>query len=589
MSTDESAADGAASPGPTASGGSTKSLPRTRTQGPTASLPAPRWSEESLQAVRRRRAVGALAVVVIALVNLTDVLLPRTRHELHQINATVGLRTSLAAQSLLALLGCIALLLARGVRSGNRSAWVGAIFIGVVSALSQYFRDATFIPALICVAAVALMLVDSRSYRVPSSLHVKKFAFPTVLVALVVLSAGLAEDIQGFPSLTAEGWAALLLRSVLFLPTGIRPEHRLAQDYLEALRVVGALFWVLIALALIGFGRPRRGDRERREHSVRHVRSHGRHSSAPLAALPTNDQIWIDDSTVVGGRFVMGSFVAVGGPIADHGDETSALDTFLSAAERWGVVPAVVDAAEETARAAEGLGLRSLKIGEEAFIDVEGFSLAGKQRANVRHSAKRAERDGVTVIHYTAEARRESLDQDLHRISSAWLAQKHGPELGFTLGTLDLDLIEDQEVFVAVDATATAVAFINWMPYDDSRAAVLDLMRRGEGAPPGVMELLISTSISRLGELGYRTVSLGGVPLASTTEREGKLQKAMEWIYDNGGSVYEAKSLFAFKRKFDPRWEPMYLIYPSPADLPRVTAAVGRAFLPSFKFWQRTK
>jgi lysylphosphatidylglycerol synthetase-like protein (DUF2156 family) len=60
----------------------------------------------------------------------------------------------------------------------------------------------------------------------------------------------------------------------------------------------------------------------------------------------------------------------------------------------------------------------------------------------------------------------------------------------------------------------------------------------------------------------------------------GPLDRALGWAFERGGAVYEAKGLFAFKRKFDPRWEPMFLLYPTGTDLPRIAAAVGRAFLP---------
>lgn len=546
-----------------------------------------RWSHGSLKVVRRRRAIGAIAVVAIAVVNLVGAVLPRTTLELDQINSAVGLRAAFAARSGLALLGCVALVLARGVRSGNRSAWVLAIVVGMLSVVSQVLRDATIMSAAICVLAVVVLLVDWSSYRVPASLKVRRMVIPAGLAAITVATVGLVEDLNGLPELSPSGWASLVTRGVLFLPTGVQPTTAAATAYLDSLRIVGALIWISLIAAFLGFARPGRSNSRRRAESLQILNDHGKHSSVPLAALPGNDLLQIDDSTVVGGRLVLGSFVAIGGPISDK-DEFQAMSSFVDACERWGVVPAVVDAATPTAQAADQLGLTTLKIGEEAFIDLADFSLAGKRRSNVRHSASRAERDGVSIVHYTSETRTDSIDSELRQISDAWLANKHGPELGFTLGSLDLDRIDDEEVFVALGASGSAIAFVTWLPYDRSTGAVLDLMRRSDSVPPGIMELLISRSFVELRELDYSTASLGGVPLASTSERQGKLEHAMAWMYDHGGSVYEAKSLFAFKRKFDPRWEPMYLVYPSGAGLPRLMTAIGRAFLPRLNFWQRS-
>src|SRR5581483_6960522 len=131
------------------------------------------------------------------------------------------------------------------------------------------------------------------------------------------------------------------------------------------------------------------------------------------------------------------------------------------------------------------------------------------------------------------------------------------------------------------------VAFVTWLSYSAGEAAVLDLMRRAEDCPPGTMELLVTRSLEDLRQRGYRSASLGGVPIASTTGRAGPIERALGWVYEHGGTIYEAKGLFAFKRKFDPRWEPIFLLFPSGGDLPRIATAVGRAFVPSgHKAWR---
>jgi phosphatidylglycerol lysyltransferase len=43
---------------------------------------------------------------------------------------------------------------------------------------------------------------------------------------------------------------------------------------------------------------------------------------------------------------------------------------------------------------------------------------------------------------------------------------------------------------------------------------------------------------------------------------------------------YGFRSLLAFKQKFRPRWEPVYLIFPGMTSLPRISLAILRAYLP---------
>ena len=94
------------------------------------------------------------------------------------------------------------------------------------------------------------------------------------------------------------------------------------------------------------------------------------------------------------------------------------------------------------------------------------------------------------------------------------------------------------------------------------------------------MELLITRSMEAFRAAGRREISLGGIPLASATDRTGRIEQAAGWLFEHSGAVYDAKGLFSFKKKFAPDWEPLYLIYPTRTDLPRVAFAIGQAFLP---------
>ena len=77
-------------------------------------------------------------------------------------------------------------------------------------------------------------------------------------------------------------------------------------------------------------------------------------------------------------------------------------------------------------------------------------------------------------------------------------------------------------------------------------------------------------------------ISLSGAPLALPPEAADRsmLTRLLELAGRTLEPVYGFRSLLAFKAKFQPRYRPLWLVYPAPADLPRIARAVSAAYLP---------
>lgn len=216
------------------------------------------------------------------------------------------------------------------------------------------------------------------------------------------------------------------------------------------------------------------------------------------------------------------------------------------------------------------LGLTLLKLGEEARVPLETFSLKGDSRKTFRHLLNKMTKDGYMFEIVPAE-NVASMMPAFKEISDAWLAEKNTREKGFSLGFFGEDYLK---VFPAgvVRKEGKPLAFINiWLGAEKEELS-LDLMRYLPEAPNGVMDFLFLSLMLWGKENGYRWFNLGMAPLSGLQDRA----VAPFWnrlgalVYRHGEHFYNFQGLRHYKEKFDPVWEPKYLASPGGLALPRI-------------------
>ena len=344
---------------------------------------------------------------------------------------------------------------------------------------------------------------------------------------------------------------------------------------------------------------------DRREGEL--VRAYGGHALAFFGLAPDNARFLAPGAAgLISYRLVNNAVVMLGDPICAPEARKRVMQAFLNfcARRRWRVV--VYQASSEMLVPARALKLHTFKMGEEAILNPQTFTLKGSAMSNVRVSSRRAERDGVTLYWYEGETPPPEMMLQLRRISDAWLTQKVGKpasERGFSMGRLD-ELAEATEransiaalptcscatqdagpgmpkliTGVALTHTGTACAFVTFTPTygcsfqpagDTDEVPVvqggwaLDLMRRTPDAPPGIIELLLVRAIERFRAYGVSRVSLGLVALADTGQQMNFWQRRLvSFAADHLGLLESRHSLFKFKQKFQPEWESRYLMTP---------------------------
>jgi len=266
------------------------------------------------------------------------------------------------------------------------------------------------------------------------------------------------------------------------------------------------------------------------------------------------------------------------------------------------------------------LGLHAFKLGEEAFLNPQTFTLAGSAMANVRTSCRRAEREDVEIQWFEGVPPERMMAQ-LRQLSLSWLERKggkHATEMGFSIGRFDelvdaaaraediAGLYQSGEgmlqnkmlrlvTAVAIDRTGLPCAFVTFTPIYGSQALpggnsdhssgncagrwgwALDLMRRAPGAPPGIVELLIVRAVERFRARGAQIISLGVVAMADTRlEMKARQRQLASFITGHLTLLETHRSLLHFKQKFHPYWESRYIVSSTSLALPRIALALLR-------------
>lgn len=129
------------------------------------------------------------------------------------------------------------------------------------------------------------------------------------------------------------------------------------------------------------------------------------------------------------------SWVSMGDPVCPQDEFAELVWRFREQCDREGVHPVFYEVSKEHLYVYLELGLTILKLGEEAIVDLQRFSLEGASRKNFRNTKNSLEKHGCSFsVHPAAEVK--TLLPELAVVSDSWLNHKNTREKRFSLGFL---------------------------------------------------------------------------------------------------------------------------------------------------------
>lgn len=555
------------------------------------------FSAESItvaQSERRAHAIApkvhASAAVLVGLSGAADIVaayVPRTR--LGDMLAYWPLAFEFNLRAFGVLIGFGLILLAQGLARGKRHAWQLTILLLVTSLLWQVTRGHVMV-AIWLTGLMSLLLGGLapffRAKSDPPALWRGYVALVggALLVYLYALGGMLVLEQRLAPVESLESIGLSLQHLLDDVPLIHQHIPHAARLWLFqrslALITCAAFFYGLVQILRPAVSRLHIGHDD---HTtlVDLVRRHGANTLAAFARDPAK-RTFLATTTTGAITYALADRIAIaaGDPIAASEAIPAVLSDFAQWCRAHDLQPAFWQVRDVHLPAYRAQGWQALKIGEEAIIDLATFTLQGGAMQNVRTTLRHAEKAGVTVRFFTGSISDPALADGVEALSQAWLAAKGEREMGFSLGRWHDAYLTERVIAVAVAADGQPLAFTTFVPVPGRAGWALDQMRRHPQSVAGTMELLLVRAIERFREQSATTLSLGLAPLANSTgEEQTGVARWCGACASRFGSNKQAASLVQFKRKFGPRWEGRYLVYPRTLALPRVGWAVLQVHL----------
>ncbi|AZZ49360.1 DUF2156 domain-containing protein [Rathayibacter rathayi] len=510
------------------------------------------------------------------------------------------------------------LVAAYGLRSGRRLGLLLAVGVNVAIAILdifslqraarhpefQYYAEYLLWVAttvLVPLAVVAMLVIGRRHFRIRAPRAASRLwarvvasAFVALLGSYLVLSAGVRtsfEPLLGFGRLLLDG----LLR---FVPVSfLGGAGLLAVPRDPAARIVfewaGPVFWLLVVVALVSLLRATDVQRVRGDEA-RYRALLSQHGAGSLGHQGTwaGNAHWIcaDGTGGVAYRVIGAVAITLSDPACAPERRAAIVAEFVRFCDERSWTPVFYSVHDEVLPIFDDLGWSRLSVGEETIIELSSFELTGKQWQKVRYPLNRGIKLGIEAQWTSWPALSLGMANQIIDLSERWVAEKALPEMGFTLGGIDEVRDPDVALLLAVGPDGVLQGVTSWLPVHREGRIVgwtLDFMRRSDDAMPGIMEFLIASAALRVKEEGAEFLSLSGAPLATAPIQEGQeapdptvLSRLLEFLSRTLEPAYGFTSLFRFKAKFHPRYAGLWMTYPDALQLPRIGAALGRAYLP---------
>ena len=494
----------------------------------------------------------AIAAFLAGAVLLFSGATPELNNRLELLRGFVPLPVLELSHLLGSAVGVGLLVIAHGLYRRLHAAWWLTIWLLCAGILLSLLKGFDYEEATVLAAVVVVLVLARSRFQRRASLSEQHYSGPWIIALFLVLAtvAWLVVFANRHVPYGKELWWQFAFHA--------SEPRSLRASLLAAVIAAAYGLWRLLRPVQPPVTAPSESDMER----VVALTAESDDTTANLALLQDKNLLFNSERTA----FIMyrpsgNSWVAMGDPVGPPETHESLAWKFLEGCDIMAVSPVFYQVKPQNLPLYIDLGLNLSKLGEEARVPLEAFSLDGAARADLRQAHRRALREGAQFEIVRLAGVGAILPQ-LRAVSDAWLDQKNAAEKRFSLGFFDERYLKHFDCGV-VRRAGVIVAFANLWRAGTSELSV-DLMRYNDDAPKGVIDYLLIECMLWGKQEGFRWFNLGMAPLSGLEEHvlAPTWHKLGRMVQRYGEMFYPFEGLRKYKEKFLPVWRPRYLAAP---------------------------
>jgi len=531
------------------------------------------------------RILPACLMAFLGIVNIVSVLTPPLAERMRLLENFLPISAIHLSYMATLIAGILLLCCATFLIRGLKNAWRLALLLCFISLLGNLTKAIDYEEALLALFSIVILLVTRKSYILRGDRRIWSFSIQT---SLAILFSVLFYGIIGFYYLDKKDFGidfsltqsiVSTFKSFFLLNPDPVPLTKFAKNFVHSINFLGV---ISIGLLVYAFVRPyifkiETMDDERKKASDLVIK-YGKTSDDYFKMY--FDKVFYFGKNVDGFiayKLSSGFAIALGEPVCQGSPEN--MELILKEFEVFclenGVKSAYYKIDAEFLDVFYSLGKKSLPIGQEAIVDLDTFTLEGKEKKSLRNGLNSLEKKGFHPVIYFAPIK-DDLLLKLKMVSDDWLNSMKKKEIIFSSGMFDWEELKRQQIITIENEDKKVIAFLNVIPDYAKEEGTYDLIRKNKDAPSGVMDALIVKLIYGFKELGIKKLNMGMASMSGITKPKDVSELVIKFAYERLRQFKHYHGIFEFKDKFKPKWTVKYLIYENHYDLTTLPNALNK-------------